>query len=86
MWRARLRRKLSLMNAFLPYPRPIEPLDDWAELDSRAGDGLEVSLMWSRAADRVKVAVRDLRAGRDFDVHVDSRKALEAFHHPFAFA
>jgi hypothetical protein len=74
------------MDAFIPYPQPIEPHDDWTELDARSGDGLEIKLLWSRAADRVKVAVRDLRLGQEFDVNADGRNALEVFKHPFAYA
>jgi hypothetical protein len=74
------------MENFIPYPRPIDPSDDWQELDARSGDGLEISLLWSRAANAVKVAVRDLRLGREFDVNVDPRHARRAFRHPFAYA
>ena len=28
-------------------------IDDWRELANRDGDGLEISLLWSKAADRV---------------------------------
>ena len=33
--------------------------NDWRELAARENDGLEVSLRWSKSADRVKVAVAD---------------------------
>ena len=35
---------------------------DWRELASRENDGLEVSLLWSTSADRVKVTVADSQA------------------------
>jgi hypothetical protein len=60
--------------------------DDWRELASRAGDGLQISLVWSRSADRVKVTVLDERLRESFDIHVDGADALPAFHHPFAYA
>jgi hypothetical protein len=36
--------------------------DDWRELANRAGNGLEVSRLWSKSADRVKVSVSDAAA------------------------
>ena len=59
---------------------------DWAELAIREGDGLEISLLWSKAADRVKVNVFDRRLEESFDIHVAGAQALSAFHHPFAYA
>lgn len=59
--------------------------DDWRELASRAGDGLQISLVWSRSADRVKVTVLDERLRESFDIHVEGADALPAFHHPFAY-
>jgi hypothetical protein len=58
---------------------------DWRELASRAGDGLQISLVWSKAADRVKVTVLDERLREPFDIHIDGADALSAFHHPFAY-
>jgi hypothetical protein len=60
--------------------------DDWRELASRAGDGLQISLVWSRSADRVKVTVLDERLRESFDIHVEGADALTAFRHPFAYA
>jgi hypothetical protein len=60
--------------------------DDWRELARRAGDGLQISLVWSRSADRVKVTVLDERLRESFDIHVEGADALTAFHHPFAYA
>ena len=74
------------MENFIPYPRPIDPSSDWRELDFRSGDGLEISLLWSRATNAVKVAVRDLRLGQEFDLDVEAANALRAFKHPFAYA
>jgi hypothetical protein len=61
-------------------------VDDWRELASREADGLAVSLLWSKATDRVKVAVAD--ATLDEEVHIDvaGPHALDAFYHPFAYA
>ena len=60
--------------------------DDWFELATRETDGLEISLLWSRSADRVKVTVLDQRHEEYFDIHVAGSQALQAFYHPFAYA
>jgi hypothetical protein len=59
---------------------------DWRELASREGDGLEISLRWSKSTDRVKVSVLDQRLEESFDIHVAGAQALTAFYHPFAYA
>lgn len=58
----------------------------WRELATREGDGLQVSLLWSKSADRVKVSVLDERLGEAFDLDIPGADALSAFHHPFAYA
>ncbi len=59
---------------------------DWRELAVRENEGLAVSLLWSRSADRVKVAVADARLDEQFEFDVAGADALAAFYHPFAFA
>jgi hypothetical protein len=59
--------------------------DDWLDLADRRGDGIEVTLLWSRSTGRVKVAVESLRTGRHGELDVPAAEALEAFHHPFAY-
>ena len=56
------------------------------ELDHRSADGIEVSLLWSRSTNRLKVAVDDSRSGESFEVHAPAEKALDVFRHPFAYA
>lgn len=57
------------------------------ELAYRAGDGLEVLLMWDRGGGRLKVVVDDLRTGESFELAAgDGKQALDVFHHPFAYA
>jgi len=56
------------------------------ELDYRAGDGLEVKLLWSPETNRLTVNVFDSKTGDDFEVEVSSSEALDAFHHPYAYA
>jgi hypothetical protein len=60
--------------------------NDWRELAQRTGDGLEVTLLWSKSPARVKVAVADSRTGDQFELQVAAANALSAFYHPFAFA
>ena len=60
--------------------------DDWRELASRDGDGLEISLLWSKATGGVKVVVTDSRLDDSFELDIAGADALAAFHHPFAYA
>ena len=56
------------------------------ELDFRSNDGLEVALLWEPAANRLKVSVRDTKGGDDFELDVTPSEAIDAFHHPYAYA
>jgi hypothetical protein len=56
------------------------------ELDRRINDGFDVSLLWNSQTNRVFVTVEDQRRGGSFELDVDGSDALEAFHHPFAYA
>lgn len=56
------------------------------ELAHRAEDGIDVWLYWQRATNRVFVAVWDLRTGESFRLDVGGACALDAFHHPYAYA
>ena len=66
--------------------REIDGTNDWTELAGRENEGLEVSLLWSKTANRVKVAVADTRQNEQFEFEVPGADALAAFHHPFAYA
>jgi hypothetical protein len=56
------------------------------ELDHRVSDGIQVSLLWSADTDRVFVDVADARTGEQFTLEVaDRSRALDAFHHPYAY-
>jgi hypothetical protein len=57
-----------------------------AELAHRAGDGIDVYLFWNRHSSRVTVSVFDARTDDGFEFEVDGRRALDAFHHPYAYA
>jgi hypothetical protein len=56
------------------------------ELDSRSGDGLDVRLLWNPADGSIVVTVDDARTEEAFVIAVAATDALEAFHHPFAYA
>ncbi len=56
------------------------------ELDFRSGDGLEVALRWQPTTNRLSVTVFDAKTGDDFDLEVEPSEALDAFHHPYAYA
>ena len=60
--------------------------NDWRELALREGDGIEVRLLWSRSAERVKVTVADAKFDEEFEIDVAGADALAAFSHPFAYA
>jgi hypothetical protein len=56
------------------------------ELALRESDGIEVTLLWDGAEDRVLLNVRDRRLGEWFVCGVDRADALDAYRHPFAYA
>jgi hypothetical protein len=56
------------------------------ELDRRQDDGIDVTLFWNSRTNRLFVAVQDERGGESFRVDVDAADALDAFHHPYAYA
>jgi hypothetical protein len=56
------------------------------ELHHRSGDGLEVALLWRPESNRVSVTVFDSKTGDGFGFEVDPAAAVDAFHHPYAYA
>jgi len=56
------------------------------ELDRRRSDGIDVRLLWSQTDDRVVVTVSDAKTGDAFELEVEPAQAIEAFHHPYAYA
>jgi hypothetical protein len=56
------------------------------ELAARESDGITVLLLWNPKTDDVRVSVDDLRTGQYFELPVRRESALDAFHHPFAYA
>ena len=59
---------------------------DARELASRSSDGMHVILLWHPRRDAVSVTVGDSRTGEVYDIPVERERALDAFHHPFAYA
>jgi hypothetical protein len=55
------------------------------ELAHRKSNGLDVSLLWSRRTGRLVVAVSDDRTDETFTVDVPSDRALDVYHHPYAY-
>lgn len=56
------------------------------ELDRREGDGIFVSLLWRKDGNVVSIAVWDERTDDQFELVVQPDRALDAFHHPYAYA
>jgi hypothetical protein len=57
------------------------------ELDHRAAHGIEVTMFWDSADDRVIVTVLDGKTGAAFELEVEPHeRAQDVFHHPYAYA
>ena len=59
--------------------------DPARELAHRKGDGLEVTLFWQPATDRLTVRVCDHRRGARMEIPAQPERALDVYHHPFAY-
>jgi len=55
------------------------------ELDHRYSNGIDVTLSWCPARNTLFVTVLD-ETGDAFELVVESHEALDAFHHPYAYA
>jgi hypothetical protein len=64
----------------------ITPDELERELAYRSSEGITVRLLWRKADNRVRVAVSDVRAGHSFDLIADPARALDLYHHPYAYA
>ena len=57
------------------------------ELAHRRFDGIDVAMFWDSATNRVTVAVSDDKNGEAFEILVaPGERAMDVFHHPFAYA
>ena len=58
-----------------------------AELAVREEDGIAVTLFWLRGTDVLLVSVVDHRRGESFELVLEPHeRALDVFHHPYAYA
>jgi hypothetical protein len=55
------------------------------ELAHRLTNGVEVSLFWDAVGDTLTLEVRDEAANEYFQLDVSRDRALDAFHHPYAY-
>jgi hypothetical protein len=62
------------------------PIETRKELAHRASNGIEVTLFWNKPTTRVFVEVSYVRFGESFEFEVEGEHALDAFHHPYAYA
>ena len=56
------------------------------ELAQRLSGTVEVLLLWHNEIDRVELSVCDLATGAGFRIEVAPGNAIDAFHHPYAYA
>ena len=56
------------------------------ELAHRAADGIDVTLLWSPKENTLTLEVYDRGTEEYFEVDVPRDCALDAFHHPYAYA
>jgi hypothetical protein len=56
------------------------------ELAQRLSGGDEILLLWNPRDGHLEVTVRDVDTGLGFNLEVAPGSALEAFHHPYAYA
>jgi hypothetical protein len=57
-----------------------------SELAHRSTDGIDVWLYWCKLGDRVTIEVVDSRLDDHLEFDVAPDRALDAFHHPYAYA
>ena len=56
------------------------------ELAQRLSGSDEILLLWNPRDGHVEVSVRDVATGVGFNLEVARASALDAFHHPYAYA
>jgi hypothetical protein len=55
------------------------------ELAYRESDGIQVSLLWKRSDNSLKVVVDDAARETWFELEVGDAPPLDVFHHPYAY-
>jgi hypothetical protein len=56
------------------------------ELAHRSTGPVEITLYWDDHGDEVMVELIDRGGGASFKIFVEPDRALDAFHHPYAYA
>ena len=56
------------------------------ELAHRSTNGIDVTLLWTKASNVVTIAVVDSHSGEELEFDVAGSRALDAFNHPYAYA
>ena len=70
-----------------PDLTPPTTTESTRELDSRVSDGIRVRLLWHPDHGHVSVTVEEAKSGVIIDLPVrDGERALDVFHHPYAYA
>jgi hypothetical protein len=64
----------------------LSPAPSHRELDRRTTDGITVVLLWTPGGRDVLLRVDDAKTGVRFELPVAGADAIDAFHHPFAYA
>jgi hypothetical protein len=62
-------------------PTTLQP----RELAARESDGIHVLLRWDPSDNGLTVSLEDSRVGDRFQLEVAPDRALDAFHHPYAY-
>jgi len=63
----------------------MAPSSHKRELAHRASNGVSVWLFWAQVGDTLTVEVYDERQDEFFELDVPRDRALDAFHHPYAY-
>ncbi|HYX87222.1 MAG TPA: hypothetical protein VE777_19810 [Gaiellales bacterium] len=69
-----------------PEMNAITPIAPLRELAHRSSNGVDVTLLWDPATDRLTVAVADFQAGDAFEVPVGDASPMDVFNHPYFYA
>ena len=69
-----------------PIGGSMTPTPSPRELAARESNGISVRLLWHSRENAVTVSVEDLHDGEYFDLAIAPERALDAFHHPYAYA
>ena len=56
------------------------------ELAHRSSNGVDVTMLWDPATDRVHVSVIDSEIGEAFNVPVRDANPMDVFNHPYFYA